>query len=85
MIDDFLPTLRLDVTAGRPPVMVDATTATDPMHLYVIVSGGGKLAVTFQCPCGCNTVSELLTLYGLPRDSTVLDIGSLICIDSTLH
>jgi hypothetical protein len=81
MIDDFTPSLRLDVTAGRVPLKMDVAAATDPKHLYVVISEDGKLAVVFAVPIGCNSVSELLRMYGLPRDSLVLDIGPYICID----
>jgi hypothetical protein len=86
MIDDFLPTLRLDVTAGRPPVMVDATEATDPRNIYTVLSENGKLAVVFTVPCGCNCVAEFLRAYGLPHDSLVVDMGRCLCYDeATAH
>jgi hypothetical protein len=79
------PALRLDVTAGRAPLKLDAVAATDPRHYYIVVSEDGKLAVALSPPIGCNSVGELLRAYGLPRDSLVLGAGPCLVIDSTLH
>jgi hypothetical protein len=80
-----LDTLKLDVTPGRVPLKMDAAAATDPVHYYVVISEDEKLAVIFMVPIGCHCVAELLRMYGLPRNSVVLDIGPFICVDDTLH
>jgi len=69
MIDDFLPTLRLDVTAGRPPVMVDATEATDPRNIYTFFRRTGNwrsflrsLAVATAWQSSCARMAYRTTL-----------------------
>jgi hypothetical protein len=86
MTDDFTPPLKLDVTAGRLPVKVDAAAATNPQNIYAVLSEDGKLAVIFTVPCGCACVSEFLRAYGLPHDSLVFDMGCCLCYDQeTIH
>jgi hypothetical protein len=77
--------LKLVGATSRAPLKLDAAAAIHPLHYYVVIPEDGKLAEAFPAPCGCDRVGELLRTYGLPRNSAVFDIGSVICIDDTLH